>query len=155
MATFRAIHPFVRESAFRHGFLPVPGNDYKVQHSELKGKKAQRAFYKAFCEASRTPGVRTVAAPKANMGRTLLFPPVPEERWEAAKKGIKYTPSSPSLTEECLSKTNSVGITDVKLPVKSLTFTGTVDDRGKIERLTLTTSDGNTARSLLSLMFKA
>jgi hypothetical protein len=152
MATFRAIHPFVRESAFRHGFLPVVDNNYKVWHPELKGKKAQRAFYKAFCEAARMPGVRTVAAPGAKMGRTLLFPPVPEERWEAARKGIKYVPSSPSITE----KVNGVeGAIKPQSFAKSCTFTGTVNGQGKIECFSVVTSDDDTARSFLSLMLGA
>lgn len=88
MASFRAIHPYVRETAFRHGFVSIHGNPYRVQHPTLKGKKAQIAFYKAFREACLLPGVRIVAMPGAETGRTILFPQVSQEKWEAAREDL-------------------------------------------------------------------
>lgn len=90
MATFRAIHPFVREQAFELGFEPVPGNHYKVQHPRVHGKRAQVLFYKAFSAASAMQGVRRVVTPGTDSGTTLLFPQVPESRWEAARRGVKW-----------------------------------------------------------------
>ncbi len=90
MATFRAIHPYVREQAFELGFEPVPNDNYRVQHPRVRGKRAQVLFYKAFSQASKMPGVRKVAMPGTASGTTLLFPQVPESRWEAARRGVKW-----------------------------------------------------------------
>lgn len=98
MATFRAIHPLVREAAFRHGFIPVPGDDYRVQHPYKTGKSAQLAFYKVFVEASGQPDVRRVATPGTANGTTLLFPQVPESRWASARRGEQWNPE-PTVSE--------------------------------------------------------
>ena len=88
MATFRAIHPFVREEAFKLGFEPVPGDNGRVRHPRLHGKRAQACFYKAFAAASAK--ARRVVAGWKESGTTLLFPQVPEERWEAARRGVAW-----------------------------------------------------------------
>lgn len=147
MATFRAVHPFVREMAFKHGFMPVPGNNYRVQHPVMKGKKAQLAFHHAFLEASKMPGVRTVAAPGVISGRTLLFPSVPEERWVAARHGREYRPSGLSVTE--VVETTKPSIASSSLG-KLMTFTGSVDDQGRITRFDVSTVDDSTARTIMA-----
>lgn len=88
MATFRAIHPLVREEAFKLGFEPVPGDNGRVRHPRLRGKRAQACFYKAFATASVK--ARRVVAGWKESGTTLLFPQVPEERWEAARRGVAW-----------------------------------------------------------------
>lgn len=88
MATFRAIHPLVREEAFKLGFEPVPNDDYRVQHPRLHGKRAQACFYKAFSNASVK--ARRVVAGWKESGTTLLFPQVPEDRWEASRRGVPW-----------------------------------------------------------------
>lgn len=153
MATFRAVHPFVREMAFKHGFMPVPGNNYRVQHPVMKGKKAQLAFHHVFLEASKMPGVRTVATPGISTGRTLLFPSVPEERWVAARQGTEYRPTNPPLSEKVST------ITPTTIPDKSgksMEFSGRVDDNGRIIRFDVSTTDDGTARNIMAatLSFK-
>jgi len=168
MATYRAIHPFVREAAFRHGFKPVNGDDYRVEHSVLRGKASQIRFYKAFTEAASMPGVRRVASVLAKSGRTYLFPEVPESRWEAARRGIPWCiPREVHIPavqpNNTVPKQGTVGdLIREKLAEKlaerkvvtprSVLFNGEVSETGSLTSLNVSTTDDATARALLQAL---
>lgn len=163
MATFRAIHPYVREASFAHGFVPVSGDDYRVQHPKLHGKRAQIAFYKAFCKATQMPGVRLVSCPGKDSGRTLLFPQVPESRWEAARLGVSHQQYIASQEVDChpdfndsweepapsSEPTKKDKTLTVNRDCKSMSFSGKTDDQGQIVALEIKTTNNQTARALL------
>lgn len=166
MASFKAVHPYVRESSFRHGF--VPDGSVRVKHSHKRGKKAQFAFKKAFDEATKMPGVKRVEISGA-MGTTLSFPEVSEDRWEAAQIGETWYPEIPKTPARALRTWDSIKkereekdnemfqLADDKEPVKAqpvsqqanMSFSGTTDDSGNIVNLHVNTSSNATARALL------
>lgn len=157
MASFRAIHPYVRECAFQHGFVPVPGNPYRVQHPTLKGKRASHAFYKVFQEACSLYGVRIVLIPETESGRrTILFPQVSKERWEAAREGTTLTTQeSPSEVVNNIDEPISLPVENQvqtrQLP-KNSEFQISTDNDGRINWCNISTKDHTTALKFLALL---
>lgn len=154
MATFRAVHPFVREQAFALGFEPIVGNDYRVKHPRLTGKRAQVTFWKAFTEASKMTGVRRVATPGSENGTTLLFPKVSLDRWEAARCGVAWNGLLTNKTVKSVSTSSETvegnSIQD-RYP-RNTHFNGVIDDSGKLTSFQTTTTDDTTARMLLKAL---
>lgn len=155
MASFRAEHPYVRECAFQHGFVPF--GPYRVQHTTLKGKRASRAFYKVFQEACSLYGVRIVLTPESEEGkRTILFPQVTKERWDAAREGTALTiqeslPEVVNSTDEPIPSPVE-NKTQTKCFPKNSEFQITTDGDGKIKRFSMNTEDRATALKFLNLL---
>lgn len=162
MATFRAIHPLVREMAFKFGFEPVPGDGERVKHPGLKGKRAQAAFYRAFDAASRLPGVQRVRVHGKPNDTTLRFPDVPESRWEAARRGVPWNSNAEfhgkvgDLIKRNLARQSRVMVTESPHPSpvrpRDFRFNGLVDQSGCLSKFEVETTDEGTARTLLGAL---
>lgn len=153
MASFKAVHPLVRETAYKYGF--VPDGSVRVKHTHLHGKKAQFAFFRAFKEASELPGVRRVKIPGA-MGNTLLFPEVSDARWEAARNGAPWDGDDVApivdvpVRQVKLVRESKVEADKVSKPYQAnMTFSGTTNELGAIVDFQVHTTSNDTARAIL------